>query len=184
MYIRSRLEVALRSATTALVILSLTGPAAGANTAAKRCVRANPAVTGLCYAVHGTAQMSADIGMTLGVPGQKTIVLWPPPGTDVYAPPEVEAPLDEGPPMVSVEGQFLVCPLPEEPNQFGRGFVRYGCISRASAVTVHRPIPVDKSARPTRGVSHPQGAYRTDAIPTPCSPVANRQSRSCDPHNL
>jgi len=129
MHKRLYLKAALRSAAAALINLGLTLPGAAAEGPSNRCVQANPAVAGQCYLVQGTASPSADVGMVLGVQGERTIVLWPPPGSNVYAPPEVEGPLDTM--RVGVTGRFLVCPLPEQPNQFDRGFLRYGCISQA-----------------------------------------------------
>jgi hypothetical protein len=96
------------------------------------CAQGNPAVKGQCYIVRGTVSPSADIGMVLGVPNERTIVLWPPRGSDDYAPREVEGRLNDLiKSNVSIDGTFLVCPLPEQPNQFERGFLRYGCISKA-----------------------------------------------------
>jgi len=94
------------------------------------CTQANPVVTGRCRIVHGTVMPTADVGVILDVPGERTLVLSPPPRGGVRTRSKWKDPTNKWSSSDVVEGAFLVCPLPEQPNQFGRGFLRYGCIGK------------------------------------------------------
>ena len=99
--------------------------------------RANPNLIGACYQDRGTLMPSADIGLVLSVPGVRpSVVVRAAPGSDRDLPAAIES-LYTDVTRTTITGDFLACPIPEQRNQFERGFLKYVCVESGSDLTIH-----------------------------------------------
>jgi hypothetical protein len=112
------------------------GEAIGADLGCKK----NPNLTGACYRLNGTIMESADVGWVLHVPGRPNehYVVRPAPESNRLLPNSLSR-FEERIPPESLGGAFVVCPIPEQFNQFDPGFLKFVCIESGSNIVVRLP---------------------------------------------
>jgi hypothetical protein len=100
--------------------------------------KGNPNLTGACYATQGEVMMSADIGYVFVQKGSdRNFVVRAAPKSIRDAPLYVWRRFDRKPPSATMTGDFVVCPIPDQPSQFTHGEVSYLCIDSASKIAMH-----------------------------------------------
>ena len=99
--------------------------------------KGNPKLTGSCYQASGEIVPSADVGYVFAVAGNpKAKAIRAAPRSDKDLPWSVADMLNTNVLVTTVMGDFVVCPIPEQPSQFHRHEVQFVCIESAQNVVV------------------------------------------------
>ncbi len=137
--------------------------------------RGNPHLTGACYSASGEVVMSAEIGYVFGPLGRQR-------GSAIRAAPESERAVPSAlsraikpHPFWELAGDFLVCPIPEQKNQFKRHEVQFVCIASARNSTPCLGRPAITPTNPNRrGLAQSRRAHGIEASDLLCSGIGLR----------